>query len=321
MLGPPVEPVATRFGGVCRRSVQLGSVGTQFSFHPDFQGPLSRWLREVPDSRPDGAAMELSFALRRAHGPGPGTGATLDEGASGRLLLRGDRLYCDGPDGTGGEVDLTIGSGRIWAPVGHPDACWRAIHHCLRPLWYAALARRGLHPLHASAVAAPGGAICVAGQSGAGKSTLAARLAQMGARFLSDDVCFLDEVSLEVVGLGDYSRLRPGSDPALVTLDADPNGKRPATIGTPTHGPGRARLLVLLAPVTADATTWRVARPADAMATLMTSGFLGLDPVVSARRMQTLARLVQRCPAVFVDRGSTPPSDQFLASLLDGSVP
>jgi len=46
--------------------------------------------------------------------------------------------------------------------------------------------------LHASAVAADGGAIAFAGASGAGKSTLAVRLAQKGWSLLTDDVTVVD---------------------------------------------------------------------------------------------------------------------------------
>ena len=52
--------------------------------------------------------------------------------------------------------------------------------------------RRGILPLHASAVeAADGGAAAFVGKSGAGKSTMLAALARRGHRVLTDDVCFL----------------------------------------------------------------------------------------------------------------------------------
>ncbi len=300
------------------RTVVLGRTGTEFRFAADFDEPLRRWLRE-PDGLLPGADVELlRFDMRRRAGPAPPAGGCAHEGVPVWLTREGHRLRCDGPLGTGGEVDLATGTGTVWAPPGHPEACWRAIHHCLRPLWYAALARRGLHPVHASAVVGPAGAICLAGASGAGKSTLAGRLAGRGARFLSDDVCFVDETTFELYGLGDACRLRPGAEPLLPTLGAEPNGKRPAFVGTPTNGPATPRLLVLLASVAAGSSTWRAADPADAMAALVVSGFLAMDPAVDGRRLQTLGRLAERCPAIFVDRGAVPPSDDLLGTWLDG---
>ena len=52
----------------------------------------------------------------------------------------------------------------------------------------ACLQQRGIVTLHASAVAAPGGAVLFAGRSGAGKSTLLAALTERGYAMLADDV-------------------------------------------------------------------------------------------------------------------------------------
>jgi hypothetical protein len=58
---------------------------------------------------------------------------------------------------------------------------------------FAALChQRGMLPLHASAVAAHGGAIAFLGPSGAGKSSLVAFLALRGHRVLADDICLID---------------------------------------------------------------------------------------------------------------------------------
>jgi len=52
--------------------------------------------------------------------------------------------------------------------------------------------RRGLIPLHASAVVVDGRALLISGDSGMGKSTLAAALVARGYPLLSDDLCALD---------------------------------------------------------------------------------------------------------------------------------
>jgi hypothetical protein len=52
--------------------------------------------------------------------------------------------------------------------------------------------RRGLIPLHASAVEVDGRALLLAGNSGLGKSTMAAALMARGYPLLSDDLCALD---------------------------------------------------------------------------------------------------------------------------------
>jgi hypothetical protein len=52
--------------------------------------------------------------------------------------------------------------------------------------------QRGLLPLHASAIATPGGAVAFLGASGAGKSSIAAFLARRGHRIVADDICLVD---------------------------------------------------------------------------------------------------------------------------------
>jgi hypothetical protein len=63
--------------------------------------------------------------------------------------------------------------------------------------------RRGLVPLHASAVEVGGGALLMCGPSGLGKSTLAAMLVARGHRLIADDVCVLD------LGSDDKPLIRP----------------------------------------------------------------------------------------------------------------
>ncbi|WP_127089092.1 HPr kinase/phosphorylase [Aquabacter cavernae] len=61
----------------------------------------------------------------------------------------------------------------------------------LGTMFSALCMRRGMLPLHASAVEIGGRALLISGASGAGKSTLAGALAARGHRLISDDVCLL----------------------------------------------------------------------------------------------------------------------------------
>lgn len=82
-------------------------------------------------------------------------------------------------------------------------------------LWY----RRGLLPLHGSALAVGGRAVVILGESGAGKSTLAATLAsRIGGMVVSDDTCVVhvrDGGGAEVWPNTSMSRLWPDAVRAL----------------------------------------------------------------------------------------------------------
>lgn len=81
--------------------------------------------------------------------------------------------------------------------------------------------RKGVVPLHASAIDVEGGCVAFAGHSGAGKSTHAAALGERGYQVISDDVCFLrqgkDGSILVWPGIG---RIRLWSD-SLEALNVD----------------------------------------------------------------------------------------------------
>ncbi len=95
---------------------------------------------------------------------------------------RGEALFCDG-DGLRGEVAASWASLEVF---GGEPALFAALRLCCA-LW---LAPRGGLLLHGACVEpAPGGrALALLGQSGAGKSTVSRRLAQAGARVISDEV-------------------------------------------------------------------------------------------------------------------------------------
>jgi hypothetical protein len=71
---------------------------------------------------------------------------------------------------------------------------------------------QGYEVLHASAIAAGGGAAAFAGASGTGKTRMASRLVARGASFLTDDV-------LAVETAGDHVRAHPG--PAFMSIRPD----------------------------------------------------------------------------------------------------
>jgi hypothetical protein len=127
----------------------------------DFKPPAGegRPLAWLPDGR-GGALVEV-----REH---PDAGILVDAGHFGRFLIRPDaRLVRCAP----GEGD--------WQ---------RVLVAQVLPL-VAGL--RGLHVIHASAVALGDGAVAFAGASGAGKSTLAAELARAGHPMIAEDVLAL----------------------------------------------------------------------------------------------------------------------------------
>lgn len=81
------------------------------------------------------------------------------------------------------------------------------------------LGLRGIATLHASAVAAGGGALVFAGHSGTGKSTLAALLCGAGARLITDDLVRLDDGDRVLPG-ATHIRLREAAHSLATDLAA-----------------------------------------------------------------------------------------------------
>lgn len=90
----------------------------------------------------------------------------------------------------GPETAGTTGSER-WAFYVHlprgPERPDRLPTTCILPCLYLALAARGIHAIHASAVLLGGQALAAVGPSGRGKSTVAAALVAEGAAPFADD--------------------------------------------------------------------------------------------------------------------------------------
>jgi hypothetical protein len=119
-----------------------------------------------------------------------------------------ERRLVDGRVGLSVERDEEIGF-RVWAPrhgcyLVAPDGrrvaaappagpAWRWERLVLAQVLPLAAALRGMHVLHASAVALAGQAVAFMGRAGAGKTTLASRMVAHGARLVTDDVLAVDD--------------------------------------------------------------------------------------------------------------------------------
>ncbi len=141
----------------------------------------------LPELLPwDGDAREPDVEVSLGSAPGLGAGATAFGPA---FQIAGDRVRLSVP---GVATYLVEGGGRVvvdpQVDPGAPDIRVFLLGSVLSVLCY----KRGLLPLHASAVEVGGRALLLAGESGLGKSTLAAALVARGHRLLSDDVCALD---------------------------------------------------------------------------------------------------------------------------------
>jgi len=172
------------------------------------------------------------------------------------------------------------------------------------------LAHRGHLALHASAVAAVGGALAFAGKTGWGKSTLCASLARAGGPPLADDCLVIEERRGRAVAVPSYPGLRlwPDSARALSrgrlggTPVADYSDKRRLNPGHPSARrpaatPLRA-IYVLAAPGTAKKVRISRLAPREAVGRLLahTHRLDVTDRVRLAAELEALSRLASRVP-------------------------
>jgi hypothetical protein len=161
----------------------------------------------VPADVDAGAARDvLSFDLRfgdaaTALPPTPGDARPVYLPRRGSVTYSDaeDRLHLDLGDGVRAVCDLARGETHVVMPAPVGDATWLLSHPVLTLPLVEQLRRRGLHNVHAAALAVDGRALLVAGTSGAGKSTLAIALLRAGLDLLGDDMCF---VSRDAGGAG-----------------------------------------------------------------------------------------------------------------------
>lgn len=308
-------------GGAETLWLRLGSVDTEVTLDSRYQPGLTHWIPAFSSRRP--APMphpHIQFSFR------VGTRLERKEGVSGGMLgpmtltTDGATVGLSGPGRLGGAVDLDRRVGEVWTSLEDSADAWRVMHAHFRVLWSLALARCGLHAMHASGVVVDDGAVVIFGRSGAGKSTLAARMALAGGCFLSDDTIYAVENTGEVAGMGDTCRLRDSmlEGPAWVGLD--PDGKHAVRPGTATVAVARPRILLFLDPSPAPQVECRPLCPGEAMVELIRSGLFHLDPATAEVRMRTLGRLAEECPSFRVSRGPEPPSVGMLETWMEAAT-
>lgn len=140
-----------------------------------------------------------------------------------------------------GDLELTLDCSRILYDAVPPAALPRLRQRLLDQALPRAFAQQGALVLHASAVGAQTGAVCIAGDSGYGKSTLAAYLAGDGFTHLGDDALLIRDGSGTARCIASYAgmRLWPDASAALPT---------PAGFGPSAECAGLKRRLLPLSP-------------------------------------------------------------------------
>lgn len=185
-------------------------------------------------------------------------------------------------------------------------AAIEALNTCLYPLLSLAMARHGMHSIHAASVSIEDSAVVILGPSGAGKSTLAGLMADLGATFMSDDTSFVVKGS-KLAGIGDYNRPRTGAAPGR---ESDRNRPR-------IHRPNDVRLLPVKCVVALrrghhDVATTRTMPPGELMSWLLKSGTFGMDSETDVDRLGVLGSLASSVPGVVVSLGGQRPTDDMV---------
>lgn len=288
------------------RWITVGGVSARLdTTDPTFRDALDLWLRpETPVGRAD-PDLRVDLAIGEV---------LLPAGAPDRV--QGPvKLWRDGPlvvvsDGVhGGCVDLVDGTITLHAREATLEACWLALHRCLRTLLGAALAHQGRFGVHAGAVSIDGLAVLIFGPSGAGKSTLTTHLARAGAALLADDTAYVSAPPLVISGWPERSRLRSdeGGAPLL------PDGKRALVPGRGHTGPHPPALLVMLGHAAHQTGAPQPVPAPDVMAYLLQASSFGLEPRVETQRIGTLAALAAVPALALPSRPALPHLDEVSA--------
>jgi hypothetical protein len=217
---------------------------------------------------------------------------------------------------------------RFLVDVGasHVDAWWDApltdadaADYLLSGVFAFILRRRGVVPLHASAVVIAGRALLFAGAAGSGKSSTAAAFATLDIPVLADDIVGLAETRDGLVALPSYPRLSLWSDAAngLFASESLPThsavySKHCVDLGDDRYrfhdSPTPIEAIFFLAPrAAARQPAVRSLTPRTALMNLVTHtyGNYLLDPAMRGREFEVLARIADRITVSELSFGSS----------------
>lgn len=175
--------VYSAYGSVIESDVPLEGIPKSTIASP---AHIQLWLAELPD-----------WAERVIGLPGrPDHKSTIS--SSSGLMVRsvttlGDDEYSHIYYADHTEFLVSFDGARIYGRWQPPLTLEDTLTYALGPILALALRRQGRVCLHASAVEIDGRAVLFVGAAGAGKSTTAGAMVKSGARFISDDICALDE--------------------------------------------------------------------------------------------------------------------------------
>jgi hypothetical protein len=149
--------------------------------------PTGRALRVSLGDAPDWPAAARLISDERE--PDGAVNFQIEDGGEAGYRIAGPRF---------GASTISADGTRLWGVPGEGGiAAWQRMLIAQALPFVAVM--RGLEVLHASAVAAEGGAVAFSGPSGTGKTSLALALARRGATLLADDVLALERAGDELL--------------------------------------------------------------------------------------------------------------------------
>jgi hypothetical protein len=223
-------------------------------------------------------------------------------------LLPDGSIYLRWPDLAEFVVSPDGGHISCCAATGAPTEMWQT--YLLGQVLSFALVKKGIEPLHATAVVVNGQAVGFLGKAGQGKSTLAAAFLAAGHTLLTDDLLVLQQTETCVSGCPGPSRIKLFPDQAGDLLgidDAVPMNPLTPKLVIPltlhqfhaASAPVRA-LYVLESPATTVGHAVRISRlhPRRALIALVTHTFnrVMVAPDRLRRQFDSAARLAARVP-------------------------
>jgi hypothetical protein len=232
--------------------------------------------------------------------------------------------YCDG-------VKFVVdGDGtRIWFEWPGSLTVEDAATYLLGPVLGFVLRLRGRVCLHASAIAAPDGAVALVGTNGAGKSTAAAWFASLGYRVLSDDLLPLRREGEIIIAESGYPRIRLwpdsvqdlyGPERELPPLTPTWDKRYLDLSGAFQHGQVPLNAIYILAPRAArpEAPSIQELSRSEAFLELITNTYCNylLDASMRAQEFDFLGDLLDRVPVRRIVPDSEARASERLCSLI-----